>query len=125
MYKLGRIVFITIFFLSLFSGKLFCEKKRNPFQDWLPRRIETMKKEEITTYAGEEPVSLDIIVQGVVWDTSLPQAIIDGEVYRVGDKVQDAQIIDITSEGVSLLYKGRIIIVGVQKINESIDNMRR
>jgi len=50
-------------------------------------------------------------VEGMAWETKRPQAIIDGEVYDKGDTVKEAEILDISKDGVTLLYKNRKFIV--------------
>ena len=48
-------------------------------------------------------------IEGVMWGTDTPQAIIDGNVYSVGDILLEhkAEIIDIKREGITLKYEGR------------------
>lgn len=50
-------------------------------------------------------------VGGMIWGSERPQAIIDGEVYDVGDVVKEAEIIGIDREGVTLFYKDRKFIL--------------
>lgn len=52
-----------------------------------------------------------IIIQGIVWGPKRPQAIINGEVYEKGEVVGEVKIIDIDKDGVTLLYKDRVILV--------------
>lgn len=46
-------------------------------------------------------------VQGMVWDSSLPQAIINNTVLRVGEVIEGAEILAIRREAVYVLYEGR------------------
>ncbi len=65
--------------------------------------------------AGVEPEAEvrppSIRVEGVIWGSARPQAIIDGEVYDIGDVVKEAEIIGIDREGVTLFYKDRKFIL--------------
>ena len=65
--------------------------------------------------AGVEPeaeVRLPALrVDGMIWGSERPQAIIDGEVYDIGDVVKDAEIIGVDREGVAFFYKDRKFIL--------------
>lgn len=76
------------------------EGLRDPFQD---------EKREII----EEPVQVEtkplpsLQIEGVVWGGSLPQAIINNRVMRVGDTVEGARITDINQSGVTVFFENR------------------
>ena len=46
-------------------------------------------------------------VQGIVWGGPVPQAIINGKVFKLGDNINEAKITGINKEGVELFYGGR------------------
>jgi len=50
-------------------------------------------------------------IQGMIWGSEMPQAIINNTVVRVGESIQGAEIIDIRQEGVYVLYQGRQYIL--------------
>ena len=106
-----------VFFISLIIliGIINLYAFRDPFQSWLPKKV---KKPEETFEKEEEPVSseeLRLEVEGMVWDTPHPQAIINGKIYNIGDKIQGGEIIDIDKRGVSILYKGRNFVFEVRR----------
>ena len=47
-------------------------------------------------------------VQGLVWGGSMPQAVVDNQVVKVGDVIQDAEIVEISKDGIKLLYNKKI-----------------
>jgi hypothetical protein len=47
-----------------------------------------------------------VAVQGMVWGGPRPQALIDGELYEVGDAVQGARIVAIDRNGVTVELQG-------------------
>ena len=55
---------------------------------------------------SEEPITgmPQLDVQGFVWGSSLPQAIINGKVCSVGDTIEGAKIIKIDQAGITILY---------------------
>ena len=50
-------------------------------------------------------------VQGMVWSTNKPQAIINDTLVRIGDTIAGAEILDIRKEGVYVLYEERQYIL--------------
>lgn len=50
-------------------------------------------------------------VQGMVWGSKMPQAIINNTVVKVGGVIEGAEILDIRREGVYVLYEGRQYIL--------------
>jgi len=63
----------------------------------------------------EDPNSPKINLQGIVWGSDQPMAFIDDKVYRKGDAVGDAQILDIDKKGVYLLNNGERVLVRMKK----------
>lgn len=66
----------------------------------------------------EEILLPSIALQGMVWNSRRPQAIINGKVYDVNDIVEvdgkgsnKVKIIDISKEGMRLRYKGKEFII--------------
>jgi len=112
------LVSLVIFVFSSYAQQNDTEKKEiNPFMDWIPKKVEQpSQKTSDKEYEKEsEEVSFDIEVEGIVWNAKVPCAIINGELYKVGDEVQGGKIIDIDKEGVSIKCKKRIYIFPVRK----------
>ena len=61
------------------------------------------------------PVPPVLKLDGMVWGELNPQAIIDGEVLGVGDKIKGAKIVSITRKGVKLDYNGVKVILTIDK----------
>ncbi|MBM3251549.1 MAG: hypothetical protein FJZ11_02035 [Candidatus Omnitrophica bacterium] len=127
--------FIFLFFLLALSFKIFANE--SDFSDKIKQAniqqlnyeadnyrdplMPVFPKKELKKELGEamEPVAPGtegiaapaLVIQGMVWGTDMPQAIIDGEIYKVGDQFLEAKILDINKEGIKLLYKDRIFIM--------------
>lgn len=50
-------------------------------------------------------------VQGMVWGSKMPQAIINNQIVRIGEIIDGAEILEIRREGVYVLYEGKQYIV--------------
>jgi hypothetical protein len=74
---------------------------RDPFTLSLPQ-------ETVVVETGPLP---GFKIEGYVWGSSIPQAIIEGTVYSEGDMVKGAKIVKIDKTGITLLYNGNKYIV--------------
>ena len=77
---------------------------RDPFEKQLPGEAPVAELPEIAPIK-EEIVPPVILVEGLVAGGPVPQVIIGGNIFRIGDKVQDAAITAITKEGIEVIYK--------------------
>ena len=126
-YKIIVFFFVAIFIGKLLMNNLFAEEAstqatddkaqdfisrpnieykeeeglRDPFQP--PEELE-VKKEQIPP----EPVQVEplpsLTIQGIVWGSSLPQAIINNKVVKVGDTMEGVRITDINKNGVTVFW---------------------
>lgn len=77
---------------------------KDPFKDYLPAM------EDVTVSSAEQATSEQlptIAIQGLIWGSNKPQAIIENKIVRVGDTVNGMTIVDINKEGLTVLYKNR------------------
>lgn len=79
---------------------------RDPFMPQI-KKEEKQKEENLTT--GSQSALPEFNVQGMVWRSDNPQAIIDGQILRLGDEIKEAKVIDISRDGVKFLFRGKII----------------
>ncbi len=107
MIKRVFILIMTFFFLKLTCPQ---SKYKDPFEPLLPERqkVEEVKTEEIDDEV--EKTLPPIVLQGVLWGSDTPQAIIDGEVYKIGDKLQDvdAKLFKVDKNVVFISYGEKI-----------------
>ena len=78
---------------------------RNPMVSLLPKPVEEPAPAE-TASANAPAETLrrppTVQVQGIIWGSSRPQALIDGSLYEVGDTVAGAKIVSIDRAGVTV-----------------------
>lgn len=58
-----------------------------------------------------EIVRPNFTISGLVWNTHMPQAILNGEVVSIGDVVESWTISDITNEGVEVTFQNKTFMV--------------
>ncbi len=129
---------LTIFFLAMIlqaglNPLLFCEEEtanllepqeeniRDPFVSLLPTKSEALTAS--TEMKSGEKVNLpSFSVQGLIWGTDRPQAIIDNKIFNLGDEIEGAKIVQITKEGVKILYQNNIFVLVPQTIKSGSKN---
>ena len=107
-----------MFLLPLISA--FAEKGRDPFVSYLPKEEEVQTDVVIEDEGEAEDIArvvAGIHVQGILWGSNDPMAIVDGEVLRVGDSLPDldAKVHKIEGNTVYILYEGLIHKKNVEK----------
>lgn len=115
-----RVIFIFIFvlILSLSVGVYAQNGKRDPFKSLLPEK----ERPEITP-VEERPVAIEeipppnITITGVLWGTPNPRAIINGDVYGVGDIVAGTgvKVFKIEKNNVLVIHQGAVFKLGTKK----------
>lgn len=86
------------------------EYKAQDFKDpfWPPKKEKEEEKEE--KMPKEEAVAVplpNLIIQGLVWGSGLPQVIINNEVLKIGDTIEGVRIIDIDKDGITVFFGNR------------------
>ena len=113
MKLLVLFVMFVVFFLSAsaYPQAYF----RDPFESLLPKEPEEVSPDPTGKRKPEE--ELLVTVEGVLWDSDLPQTIIDGDVYRVGDKLKeiDAKVFRIDKNVVYIAKGDKIYKKTVEK----------
>lgn len=82
------------------------ESFRDPFISLLP--AEPARPTGLASAAKSAPVTQPppVVVQGLIWGGAQPQAVIDGETFKVGDTVKGARITAIDRRGVTIELEG-------------------
>lgn len=107
-----RFSLFLFFILSVTAGYAQTGYK-NPFESGLPQEAVEAETIESTQEVGDSVVSLPegITIEGVLWGSEMPQAIINGGVYKQGDKLEDnksVSIFNIKDNTVFFSYQGKI-----------------
>ena len=91
--------------LSLKTVEYTSRDLRDPFKS--PFEMAKGELPESTMGAGLSHLK----VQGMVWNSVMPQAIINNTVIKIGELIEGAEILDIRKEGIYVLYEGRLYIL--------------
>lgn len=94
---------------------------RDPFESQLPRDPDPVLGQDgggwlDPSTGGQAPGGPPLVVQGILWGGTRPTAIINDEVYGIGDRVEGATVTAIDRGGVTLEVDGgsmRLTLSGV------------
>jgi hypothetical protein len=81
------------------------EVERDPFLDYLPEKQEPLAQAEVKEDFASKLKSLE--VQGIIWGSGMPQAIVNNKVIRAGDMLEGARVISIEKNGINLMMDER------------------
>lgn len=100
--------------------------RRDPFESQLPKVVEEVK-EAVSETIKRPVVPPQLIVESLIAGGYIPQAIVGGRIYRIGDRIGEPLITDITKEGVEIIYQGQMFLFPapsktLQPINKGDDN---
>ena len=81
----------------------------DPFEPLIPIE-ETAGVQDGYEFQEEEILPPAVVIEGVLWGKTTPQAIIDGEVYKIGDTLKnvDAKILKIENNIVFISHQGKV-----------------
>jgi len=92
-------------------------EERDPFESVLPQETAATSS-NVTSSTDVNPPSVKI--EGILWGSEQPAAIIDGEVYKVGDKLKslNGTLCRIEKDSVFIDYNNKIFEIGSPKKKE-------
>ncbi|MFH1201947.1 MAG: hypothetical protein V1674_03535 [Candidatus Omnitrophota bacterium] len=88
---------------------------RDPFTSLLPKEKPIEQPTVIAPGTREEViVAPKLNIQGLVWGAKFPQAIIENKVVKIGDKIDESEIVEIKKDGIVITYKGKLFTLQTQ-----------
>ena len=72
---------------------------KDPFRGYRKKTVDGVDTKSITLPS--------LVIQGVVWGSETPQAIINNKVVKPGDTIENVHIVDITKKGIDVMFEGR------------------
>ena len=112
-----KISILILVFLGLSNFSYPESRYKDPFEPLLPQEVKEEEKRQEEIISKIEETFPDMIVQGILWGGNFPQVIIDGEVYKVGDKLKNlnAQVFRIEKGAVFISYGEKIYKIKIGK----------
>jgi hypothetical protein len=120
--KMIKVIFTSFIlaFIVLVGLNVYTQEQatRDPFQPLLPveeKKPSIVTEEGVAAVEGVTPPYLAIT--GILWGTDKPRAIINGDVYGVGDSIgaTGATVFKIEKNTVFVMYEGAVFKMGVEQ----------
>jgi len=128
------------------SFELIIAQTKNPFKSSLPitekiiektpksisiiskekqRQSRENQKQKLEPIIQEQPKPIvmapELVISGLIWNTNLPQAIINQGIVTIGDIVENSEIVNIHKGGVDILFSGTPFTIKIdQTLTQSI-----
>ncbi len=88
--------------ISYKSGSL-----KDPFRSPIKReKVVSPSEAPVADITSSPPPPL--VIQGIIWGGVINQAIINNKVLKTGDTIDDARIVDINQDAISVFFKNRL-----------------
>jgi|GEM_PF-1332480 len=87
---------------------------KDPF-DLPPELMGKIKTPEMVLQEGTQDELPKINLRGITWGGKMPVAFIDDKVYKIGDTIGDAKILDIDNKGVYFLYNEKKVLLKIKR----------
>ncbi|MFA6217210.1 MAG: hypothetical protein WDL87_06140 [Candidatus Omnitrophota bacterium] len=98
---------------------------RDPFKNLLiPDSAEITSKTPLKTDSSTTKTLPALTIQGIIWGGSLKQAIVNDKVVKEGDMIASARIIEISKNGIVVLYMNKQYIVNAPAV-DFITNLKK
>ena len=110
------LIWICVFsFLIVSLG--FGDEGRSPFKDWFPIIIKEEPIEEVIVKPEKVFDVSGYSLQGIVWGSYKPKAVINNKIYSIGDILDEAEIIKIDKEGVVLKLEDKEYVIARKNLS--------
>ena len=88
---------------------VYTPSKEDPFKNLLELYLYNMRKVKPAEKTSLPLPTLNI--EGIVWNTNMPQAIVNGKVVRIGDTIEGVRIVKIEKQGITIDYSGEFVLI--------------
>ena len=88
---------------------VYTPSKEDPFKNLLQLYLYNMRKVK-----PKEKTSLPLpkfTIEGIIWNANMPQAIVNGQVVRIGDTIEGVRIVKIEKQGITIDYNGESVLI--------------
>ena len=81
---------------------------RDPFLPYTAQKESLVAPQQEGAQEQEVVKPPSLIVEGIIWGSNLPQAIINNKVLKVGDIIEESRILKIDKSGITISFKNKI-----------------
>lgn len=85
--------------------------KKDPLRDIFQEKMAQLEKSKPAAVTSKPKTLPALTVQGLIWNSDMPQAIINDQVVKLGDEISGAKIVKIAKDGITIQFQGELIFV--------------
>jgi hypothetical protein len=88
----------------------------------LPQEAQSQVPLQVAPSVSETPQVIrppDLTLQGVIWNTYQPLAIINNQVVKIGDVIAEATVVDIDKTGIIIKYKAKKFKIAAPAVSKT------
>ena len=97
------------------------ERLKDPFMPPQTKENKEPLPESVLKPKAPEVVPPALIIQGIIWGGSSPQAILNQKIVKIGDTLEGARIIDIKKEGVTIDFQDQLFSLPAPALNKNLN----
>jgi len=88
---------------------VYTSSKEDPFKNLLQLYLYNMRK--VKPVVKTTLPLPKLAIEGMIWNTNMPQAIVNGHVVRIGDTTEGVRIVKIEKQGITIDYNGESVLI--------------
>jgi hypothetical protein len=94
---------------------------KDPLKDLFKEYIQKFPKKQTKTTVPLPSLS----IQGIIWNTNMPQAIVNGQIVKEGDSVSGVRVVKIEKEGITVDNQGQEVLIGRQIVTKNYEEIKK
>ena len=88
---------------------VYAPSKEDPFKNLLRLYLYNMRK--VKPVVKTTLPLPKLAIEGMIWNTNMPQAIVNGHIVGIGDTIGGVRIVKIEKQGITIDYDGELVLI--------------
>ena len=84
--------------------------EKDPLKNIFAQFLEKLRRRVSEKEIEKLPIP-DLNIEGLIWNSDMPQAIINGSVIKIGDYIEGVKVIEIDKKGITIEYEGQKVLI--------------
>ena len=84
--------------------------EKDPLKNIFAQFLEKLRRRVPEKEIEKLPIP-DLNIEGLIWNSDMPQAIVNGSVVKIGDHIEGVRIVEIDKKGITIDYEGQKVLI--------------
>ena len=89
----------------------YTPSEEDPFKNLLELYLYNMRKAKVQPKKEMLLPLPKLTIEGMIWNTNMPQAIVNGQVVRIDDTIEGVRIVKIEKQGITVDHNGESVLI--------------